>query len=324
MMHVLLSQIGSYRDVVAYLAARGARVTEVGPAQQGMRGKKQIVLSMFSPRVLRTLGLWQKDDRVLVVGWQALPVLALIRLGLLRRPARLLVMACFIHGMRARGIVNRAWRLLRFPGLGFITFSHGETRNLIEEVGMPPDAVHFHLWRQELDGQAQVQDEDGSIFAGGFSNRDYDLLLQAAEPLAAPLVIVASARNSVAPPTSPQTTIHRDLPEAEFEALLARSSVVVMPLRSQGEACGQSVLLRVLRNGKPLVATRHESIEEYLGADYPGFVPHNDVDALRAALASALSEPALRLTLAERIRQAGRKLEQRGDPGAEIEQFLLV
>jgi glycosyltransferase involved in cell wall biosynthesis len=324
MMHVLLSQAGSYRDVVDYLAARGARVTEVGPEQQGMRGKKQIVLSMFSPRVLRTLGLWQKDDRVLIVGWQALPVLALIRLGLLRRPARLLVMACFIHGMRARSIVNRAWRLLRFPGLGFITFSHGETRNLIEEVGMPPEDVHFHLWRQELDGQAQAQSEDGSIFAGGFSNRDYDLLLQAAEPLAAPLVIVASARNSVAAPSNTHTTIHRDLPEAEFEDLLARSSVVVMPLRSQGEACGQSVLLRVLRNGKPLVATRHESIEEYLGADYPGFVPHNDVDALRAALASALSEPALRVALSERIRQAGRKLEQRGEPGAEIEQFLLV
>jgi hypothetical protein len=37
-----------------------------------------------------------------------------------------------------------------------------------------------------------------------------------------------------------------------------------------------------------------------------------------------LSEPALRVALAERIRQAGRKLEQRGEPGAEIEQFLLA
>jgi hypothetical protein len=323
-MHVLLSQAGSYRDIVDYLAARGARVTEVGPKQQGMRGKKQIVMAMISPRLLRTLGLWQREDRVLVVGWQALPVLALIRLGLLRRPARLLVMACFIHGVQARRIVNWAWRLLRFPGLGFITFSHGETRNLIDEVGMPPESVHFHLWRQELDGQAQPQTEDGSIFSGGFSNRDYDLLLQAAEPLAAPLVIVASARNSVASPSSPQTTIHRDLPEAEFEDLLARSSVVAMPLRSQGEACGQSVLLRVLRNGKPLVATRHDSIEEYLGADYPGFVPHNDVAAMRAALASALHEPALRDALAERIRHAARRLEQRGEPGAEIEQFLSV
>jgi len=325
MIHVLLSQAGGYRDIIDYLAGRGARVTVVGPEpREGIRGKKEIVLSMLSPRVLRARGLWGRNDRVLIVGWQALPVLALIKAGVLPRPERLLVMGCFIHGERARNIVNGAWRKLRFPGLGFITFSHGETRNLIDAVGMPPESVHFHLWRQELDGQAQAQGEDGSIFAGGFSNRDYDLLLQAAEPLAAPLVIVASARNSIAAPSSDRIRIHRDLPEAEFEDLLARSSVVAMPLRSQGEACGQSVLLRVLRNGKPLVATRHESIEEYLGADYPGFVPHNDVGAMRTALASALNEPSLRATLSERIRQAGRKLEQRGEPGAEIEQFLLA
>jgi len=325
MIHILLSQAGGYRDIIGYLAERGARVTVVGPEpKSGIRGKKDIVLSMLSPRVLRARGLWTRQDRVLIVGWQALPVLALIRLGILPRPAKLLVMGCFIHGDRARRIVNGAWKLLRFPGLGFITFSPGETRNLIDEVGMPADSVHFHLWRQELDGQAHTQVENGSIFAGGFSNRDYDLLLQAAEPLPAPLVIVASARNAIAPPNSPHTTIHRDLPEAEFEELLARSSVVAMPLRSQGEACGQSVLLRVLRNGKPLVATRHESIEEYLGADYPGFVPHNDVVAMRSALACALEQPALRADLSARIRKAGEKLGQRGAPGAEIEQFLLA
>jgi glycosyltransferase involved in cell wall biosynthesis len=325
MIHVLLSQAGGYRDIIDYLVTRGARVTVVGPEpREGIRGKKDIVLAMLSPRVLRARGLWGRADRVLIVGWQALPVLALIKAGILPRPAKLLVMGCFIHGERARGVVNRAWRALRFPGLGFITFSHGETRNLIDAVGMPANSVHFHLWRQELDGQAQSQDEDGSIFAGGFSNRDYDLLLQAAEPLPAPLVIVASARNTIAAPSSERTTIHRDLPEGEFEDLLARSTVVAMPLRSQGEACGQSVLLRVLRNGKPLVATRHESIEEYLGADYPGFVPHNDVTALRAALASALQQPALREELSERIREAGRKLEKRGEPGAEIEEFLLA
>ncbi|WP_395406741.1 glycosyltransferase [Pseudoduganella sp. UC29_106] len=325
MIHVLLSQAGGYRDIIAYLAGRGARVTVIGPEpREGIRGKKEIVRAMLSPRVLRTRGLWTREDRVLIVGWQALPVLALIKAGVLPRPARLLVMGCFIHGEGARRVVNRAWKTLRFPGLGFITFSPGETRNLIDEVGMPADSVHYHLWRQELDGQAQMQAEDGSIFAGGFSNRDYDLLLQAAEPLPAPLVIVASARNAIAPPSNEHTTIHRDLPEGEFEDLLARSTVVAMPLRSQGEACGQSVLLRVLRNGKPLVATRHESIEEYLGADYPGFVPHNDVTALRTALASALEQPGLRAVLSERIREAGRKLEQRGEPGAEIEEFLLA
>ncbi len=323
MIHVLLSQAGGYRDITSYLEQRGARVTTIGPEAPGLRGKVAIVGAMLSPRLLRCFGLWRKEDRLLVVGWQALPLLALVKARLLPRPQRLLVMGCFVHGQRARRITDRVLRALRVPGLGFIAFSPGEARNLVQRVGMAPQDVYCHLWRQELDGRAAQQGDDGSIFAGGFSNRDYDLLLEAAEPLAAPLVIVASERNQIRQPARESTRILRDLPEAEFEGLLARSSVVAMPLRGLGEACGQSVLLRVLRHGKPLVATRHEAIEAYLGEDYPGFVPHDDVQAMRQALARALEQPARREELAQRVRMAAGKLEERGEPGAEIERFLL-
>ncbi|WP_028100374.1 glycosyltransferase [Pseudoduganella violaceinigra] len=323
MIHVLQSQSGGYRDITEYLRERGARVTVIGPQAQGMRGKLAILLAMLSPSLLRCFGLWRRQDRLLVVGWQALPLLALVKARILPRPERLLVMGCFVHGQRARRMADRLLRALRVPGLGFIAFSPGEARNLVERVGMAPQDVYCHLWRQELDGRAAPQDADGSIFAGGFSNRDYDLLLDAAEALAAPLVIVASRNNRIRPPASGSTRILRDLPEAEFEGLLARSSVVAMPLRGLGEACGQSVLLRVLRHGKPLVATRHEAIEAYLGEDYPGFVPHDDVQAMRQALACALEQPARRAELAQRVRTAAGRLEGHGEPGVEIERFLL-
>ena len=71
------------------------------------------------------------------------------------------------------------------------------------------------------------------------------------------------------------------------------------------------------------MATRHEAIEAYLGEDYPGFVPHDDVQAMRQALAHALEQPARRAELAQCVRLAAGKLEGRGEPGAEIEQFLL-
>lgn len=329
MIHVLLSEAGTYRDIVEHLAAGGARVTSIGPnedARLRMRSKLSILASMLSPALLRTRKLWCTQDRLLVVGWQALPVLALIRLGLLPRPQRLLVMACFVHGTRARNVINRAWRLLNFAGLEFITFSSGETRNLIENVGIAPGAVHFHLWRQQLDGATEVssQQDDGSIFAGGFSNRDYVLLLTAAQGLGAPLVIVASAQNQIPTQDPAHATVHLDLPETEFELLLARSRVVAMPLKNQGEACGQSVLLRVLRNGKPLIATRHEAIEAYLGRDYAGFVAAGDSDAMRESLRRALADDGFREELAAQVRRASAQLEQCGGPGREIEQFLLA
>jgi glycosyltransferase involved in cell wall biosynthesis len=327
MIHILLSQRGGYRDVIEHLAAAGATVTNLGPddARPGaFRGKAAILASMLTPKLWRARRRWSGADRLLVIGWQAIPVLLGIRLGLLPRPAKMLVMACFVHGRRARAIVNAVWRWLKFPGLGFITFSPGETRNLIDAVGIAPQAVYFHLWRQELDGGAAAVDDEGFIFTGGYSNRDYDLLIEATQGVAAPVVIVASSRNEIRAPLGAGTTIHRDLPEGQFEDLLARSRVVAMPLKSQGEACGQSVLLRVLRNGKPLVATRHESIEEYLGRDYPGFVARDDVAAMRATLLRALSDDQFRSQLATGVRAAGRRLAQRGSPGHEIEQFLLA
>lgn len=326
MLHVLLPRRQSYRDIVDHLVAHGGQVTVVGGDREGaIEGKAAIVRSMLSPRVwLRTRKLWGRQDRVLAVGWQALPVAALIRAGLLKRPERMLVMACFVHGNRARKIINRAWQLVRFPGLGFITFSQGESRNLVDNVGMPPETVHFHLWRQALDGQATQQGDAGYLFAGGFSNRDYELLIDACRPLEVPLVIVASRANALPADLPPHVTVHYDLPEEQFEALLANARLVTMPLRSQGEACGQSVLLRVLRNGKPLVTTRHEAIEAYLGRDYAGFVPHGDVAAMRAAIVHALDDGGFRVRLADGIAAAGRQLDSQESPGAEIIRFLAA
>ncbi|WEF35670.1 glycosyltransferase [Pseudoduganella chitinolytica] len=329
MIHILQTPSGGYRDITQYLVARGAKVTVLGGEDQAavrFHGKSAILRAMLSPHLLKARGLWTRHDTVLAIGWQALSLQMLIKLGVLPRPAKFLVLACFVHNARLRKIINRLWRLVRGPGLGFVTFSQGESRNLIEQCGIAPENVHFHLWRQDLDGRAQddARTDDGSIFAGGYSNRDYELLQVAAADLPAPLVIVASMRNGLAQPASERTKLYLDLSEPEFEALLARCRVVAMPLRSQGEACGQSVLLRVLRNGKPMIATRHESIEAYLGRDYPGFVPPGDVEAMRAALSRALTDAAWRAQLSTSIEAAARQLDKQGEPGADIERFLLA
>ena len=235
-------------------------------------------------------------------------------------------MACFVHSLRLRRYLDLVWRTLRFPGMGFIAFSKAEGENLVKAVGIAPQHVHFHLWRQELYGfgGADAAVEGDYVFAGGYSNRDYDLLLTAMAGVDAPLVIVAAQRNHVVVPPQQPVALHLDLPEAQFESLLAASRVVAMPLKSQGEACGQSVLLRVLRNGKPLIATRHEAIEAYLGSDYPGFVPHDDAQAMRAALQRAIREPAFRQVLSQHIVQAGQRMSTIGSPGEEIHRFLLA
>jgi hypothetical protein len=86
--------------------------------------------------------------------------------------------------------------------------------------------------------------------------------------------------------------------------LLSQSELVLLPLSNQSVACGQSVLLRVLRNAKPLIATRHESIENYLGEDYPGFVPAANINEMRSMIRRALNDQRFRSELAQRVSKA--------------------
>lgn len=328
--HIVLSEAGTYRDIVAPLVASGADLHELsgGKNQTGkrFRGKWGIILAMFSPRLLQLRGRWRSMDRVLLIGWQAIPILFAMKLGVIERPQKALVMGCFIHGGRARLVMNKLLKALKFEGLGFVVFSRGESENLINHVGVPPSSVYFHLWRQDLDGKVAPQDvvEGDYVFSGGYSNRDYDLLVDAMRGLNSKLVIVASNRNEIKATNGVDASIYRDLDETSFEKLLAQSKLVVLPLRSQGEACGQSVLLRVFRNGKPLIVTRHESIEDYLGADYPGFVPAGDVDAMQSMIRRVLGNESFRNELAIKVRNAAEALKNYDSPAQELMGLLVA
>lgn len=329
LLRVVLSMAGSYRDIVDHLQRHGAEMMALETSGKSgatghFAGKGAILRQMISTRALRLRRWWTPADRVLIIGWQALPILAFIKLHILAKPERCVLMACFVHSPKLRRVVNLLFRALRFDGLRFITFSRAERENLIENVGMDGSHVLFHLWRQEHGGRPK-EDEivDGNyLFAGGYSNRDYDTLLCAAERGGWSLMIVASSLNMIDQSRYSKAEIIRDVPEAEFERRLAGSRLVVMPLQSTGEACGQSVLLRVLRNGKPLITSRHESIVDYLGDDYPGFVPPGDVDALASAIERALSDLSFRAQLTNAIHAAKDRLAARGTPGEEIFAFL--
>ena len=326
--HIVLSQTGMFDDIVKPLVYSGAilHVLDRGESYKSIKqgGKLKIVFSMFSYRLLTLIHCWKSNDRVLLLGWKSMPILLMIKLGIINKPQRTLVIGCFVHSLRARHFINRLIKALRFEGLGFVTFSKGESENLINNAGILPSSVFFHKWRQFLDGKVPSQDiiEGDYIFSGGYSNRDYDLLVSAVQDFESKVIIVASSRNKIKLENVTNVSVYRDLSASDFESLLAKSKLVIIPLYGQGEACGQSVLLRVLRNKKPLIATRHESIESYLGSDYPGFVTPGDLYALREMIKHAISDQKYRNKLAARISEASSSLEECEPPAQEILGFL--
>jgi hypothetical protein len=328
MIYILTSERGSHLDIVRHFESQGARFIDssVDSAQSEniILGKFAFVLSMLRARLWQLRPLISRHDRVIVYGWHAIPLLFLMKMGLLARPRKLVVTSLYIQTERTRRLVNRALRWLKFDRLEVIAYSPSEVENLVVEAGLDRSNIHYQIWRLNLDGRVPfgaVRD-DGYVFSGGYSNRDYDTLLHAANEAKFPLVIAASRRNSISGPIGPHVQLHLDIGEADFELLLAASRVCVIPLLDKSDACGLSVLLRVLRNSKPLIATRHDAIEAYLGPDYPGYVSGADSQGLRRMLERAMTESEFRQQLVSGVQAAQRSLDALDTPGEEV--FKLV
>jgi glycosyltransferase involved in cell wall biosynthesis len=310
----------TYHLVVDRLTAdAGAELIELDPARHdGTLSKRSILRQLATPRLRRLRGRWSGADTVLVMSWYLIPVLALIRLGLLPRPRRLVSLGVFVHDERLRRGVNTVLRALADDALEFIAFSEAERRNLVDVVRVPVDRVHRVLYRGKIPEAAETLAASGDyIFAGGYSNRDYETFFTAVAPLGHRVIAVASARNEISDPPA-NVDLRLDIPWDDFTALLDGCALLVLPLRPGGEACGQSVLVRAIRSLRPVVATHHDAVVEYLGHDYPGFVRASDATALRAAIVRALEDTDERRALLERIRIAARSLRALEDVEAEI------
>jgi glycosyltransferase involved in cell wall biosynthesis len=313
---------GSYHYVVDKLCEDvGAELIELDPDRALDRtiSKIGILRQITTPRLLRLGRRWSRDDVVLVIGWYLIPVLFLMRLRMMGRPRRLVSMATFVHDQRLRQVVNVLLRALKSDESEFIVFSDAERRNLVEVVRILPARVHRVVYRDKMQESGVAPELEGDyIFTGGYSNRDYETFFGAVNALKDNVVAVASGLNGLGD-TPPNVDLRLDIPWDEFERLIAGCALLVLPLREGGEACGQNVLFRGIRHDRPVVATRHDSLIEYLGDDYPGFVAANDPQALRDAIDRGLRDDRFRGALIEGVKASSRWFREQEEEQVEAE-----
>jgi glycosyltransferase involved in cell wall biosynthesis len=323
-LYILSDYRGSYHHLIDRLEESGAELIELEPHRRLDRtiSKAGIVRQLLTPRLPRLRGRWGPDDTLLIISWYVLPVLLLLRLRILPWPRRIIAMAVFVHDDRLRRVVNVLLRAMRPTDVEFIAFSRGERRNLIERVGVPVEQVHLVLYRGSGEEPAARRSADaGYVFSGGYSNRDYDTLLAAVAGLDSDVVVVASALNDI-DGVPGNVRLHLDVSWDDFDELIAACAVLIIPLHEGGEASGQNVLFRGIHHGRPVIATRHDALVDYLGDDYPGFVPAADPLALCDAIERALNDAVYRAALVDRVELAGRWLAQQ--EGVETEIAAIV
>lgn len=182
------------------------------------------------------------------------------------------------------------------------------------------DYVPFKINEFTLVMEMTPRDE-GYIFCGGKTRRDFDTFLQAVRDLPYPVRIVTTSNDDIARHGSrlderdlpPQVTVCRlDGSARPFIEAMAGARLVVLPLKPDITGVGIGVYLMAMALGKCVVITAGPSTEGLLTDDLAIVVPPGDPAALKHAIASAYADRDLCRRLGENGRRYALSL---GDEG---------
>ena len=145
------------------------------------------------------------------------------------------------------------------------------------------------------------------MFSGGYTNRDFETLIEAVRGTEHELVLCVVPENRL-PDDIPDNVelIYNEGPE-EFSEYLSAGALGVVPLYAGRGGAGYSVLVEHFMNGQPTIAS-DENMRDYVVESACRLVPPGDVAAMRRAIDDVMSEPETRAQMGIE----GRKLyEQR-------------
>jgi glycosyltransferase involved in cell wall biosynthesis len=178
----------------------------------------------------------------------------------------------------------------------YVVFSEWEVGLYEANLGIARERLHFLPygdWSGADEPAAPSVPQGDYYFAGGYSNRDYPALIAAFRSIPQRLVIVCSVLNTEldALDIPSNVTVLRDLPGIEFDRQLAGAKACIIPLRHDTGASGQSVMLRLMRHSKAIIASDFGSVRDYVVAGESGLLVKDIERDLPAAIAEIERDP---------------------------------
>ncbi|MGI9434806.1 MAG: glycosyltransferase [Geminicoccaceae bacterium] len=185
----------------------------------------------------------------------------------------------------------------------FVVFTQQEVDDYAERLNIERSRLLFVAhgdWPQPVDvpdvfsPDPEIDLETPFYFAGGFTNRDYQPVIETFRKLGKRLIIVCSKSNTDVPPDRElpaNITVYRDITFPEFEMLLRASKAVIIPLKHDTGAAGHSVLVRSMRNGKLVIANDFRIVDNYIEPGVDGILLKDMEGALEQTVLQIDAEP---------------------------------
>jgi glycosyltransferase involved in cell wall biosynthesis len=221
-----------------------------------------------------------------------------------RQPAIVVADSTWKAGGELDSAVDRAGiRLIDGPRTSFAVPSSFEAERFARTWRLRSSRVRFIPWAVTVKDE-EPSTENGRVFAGGNSLRDYAPLIAAAGRLDAPVDIATSLLTGAELGRTPANLTVGPRPQAEYDAMLRAAAVVVVPLQARGDrSSGQTTYVNAMARGKAIVVTDTPGVRDYITDGETGLiVAPGDSAAMAQAITRLLDDPAERARIGRQAR----------------------
>lgn len=206
---------------------------------------------------------------------------------------RIYVYNFYLHAMGENKIVKHTLRFLLYSKkITLIVQSPGEIeyyKKLSKRC-----KVLFIPYCQDIDIEFPTSNlalnlNKNYIFSGGYTNRDYQLLIECAKIFPnIYFVLVVSHLNigdfeSIIPEN---ITLYKDIDKSLFYSIMKEAKAVIIPLKSDVGASGQMLCLGAMSLSKPIIYSDITSINYYFKTNLKSGIPYimGDIKSLSSAI----------------------------------------
>ena len=271
---ILRSKRNAFREETKLLVEKyGFLDINNGETSKGLKNPKELALAFLQDCVFvfRNISKLNHSNTIIVLGFTALPVKLLIKLGLVKCN-QLLWFNFFIHSDKAFRVFRVLLKLLRIKNEKIVLYSQYEAPLYVKKLGIAKHKLtHIPMgdWKEVdlYDETYRPEVDEAYYFAGGYTNRDYTGVISAFSQLPHKIVIVGSYLNKELNDRTDlpdNIIIKKDIPKDEFESLLGKSKACILSLKDDTGASGHMVLLGYMRNKKGIIASNMAAMREYV------------------------------------------------------------
>ncbi len=256
-------------------------------------------------RMLRNPSLRRGDWTLVCTSGHYAALLSASLARALGRDVRAILYNLYLHGLGERAAVQGILRALVRDHVGVIVQSQAEVEYFRRVTGTMRVAM-FPYCQDPMPLHADDLRLGEYVFAGGFTNRDFDSVLDCAARLPRiPFTLVCSSLNVLTRPVPSNVRVLRDIPVESFNRLLAGARLVVVPLRVDVGASGQIVVLTSMQAGKTTVVPSYDVVSQYVEDGTSGVVYEPGGGAALCAAVEELYDDL------DRLRRIGAAAERR-------------